>query len=144
MLVTGCADQTSTVWDTTRFPDAYTVEPPSGAKVAQLMGHTASVKTSIWVSPVTLATAGRDGDVHIYDLRTSGGYKNVDLDGASEAAPPAAEWNKRAAVGRGSEDDGEKIWPVLSIRNAHGKEAGKKSKGVSLWMLWWVLVEFEF
>lgn len=72
----------------------------------------------------TIATAGRDGDIHIYDLRTTGRM----IPGNDSLGDVSTEWKKRARSDSGS---GGSIWPVLSIKSAHGLGPVKKERCVS-------------
>jgi hypothetical protein len=72
----------------------------------------------------SIATAGRDGDIHIYDLRTTG--REIPENG--DSGNVSAEWKKRA---RNEGDPSDSIWPVLSIKGAHGIGPIKKERCVS-------------
>lgn len=66
----------------------------------------------------TVATAGRDGDIHIYDLRTSG----RPFPGGDGMEKVSSDWKKR---GHRAGDEIGDLWPVLSIRGAHGTPISK-------------------
>ncbi|GHJ85909.1 hypothetical protein NliqN6_2311 [Naganishia liquefaciens] len=85
---------------------------------ALLQGHTSSLKTCAWYDQNTVLTAGRDGSILIFDLRTAGSWHD-DL---------GIELHRyqRARVGNAGIWDQQRIAPVMSIRNAHGENYGKK------------------
>ncbi|KAJ9093224.1 hypothetical protein QFC20_007191 [Naganishia adeliensis] len=87
---------------------------------AVLMGHTSSVKTCAWYDQNTVLTAGRDGNILIFDLRTTGHWS--DSGGMDEQRYARA----RQGNGAGGYWDQGKINPVLIVRNAHGENCGKK------------------
>ena len=70
-----------------------------------------------------MLTAGRDGSILIFDLRTAGSWHD-DL---------GIELHRyqRARVGNAGIWDQQRIAPVMSIRNAHGENYGKKPSAVS-------------
>lgn len=121
MLTTACADQSTGIWDTNRTSATYQQSAQNNGLITKLRGHTASVKTSIWHDRNTIATAGRDGDIHIYDLRTTG----REVPGNGDSGNVSVEWKKRA---RNEGDPGDSIWPVLSIKGAHGIGPIKKER----------------
>lgn len=109
---------------------------------AVLQGHTSSVKTCAWYDQSkcrclprkvqgkvltlwldTVLTAGRDGSILIFDLRTAGNWHD-DLG-------IEVHRYQRARVGNAGIWDQRRIAPVMAIRNAHGEHYGKKPSAVS-------------
>lgn len=91
--------------------------------LASLRGHTASTKAGVFFDPsrsaaydaasmpsTVIATSGRDGNILIYDLRCKGW-----------ALPDGM--TRRSAT---EEKDNHSVFPVATIRNAHG-QAGKRA-----------------
>ncbi|KAJ9103282.1 hypothetical protein QFC21_002705 [Naganishia friedmannii] len=90
---------------------------------AVLSGHTSSVKTCAWYDQNTVLTAGRDGNIHIYDLRCTGAF-------TSDLGIDETRYNRgRAAYG--AYWDQARISPVMSVRNAHGVGGGSGRKVTS-------------
>lgn len=73
----------------------------------------------------TVLTAGRDGNILIFDLRTTGHW-NDEL-GMDEGRYARA----RAGNGGGGYWDTGRICPVMTVRNAHGENCGKRVSAVS-------------
>jgi hypothetical protein len=74
-------------------------------------------------------TAGRDGNILIFDLRTTGFW--ADSGGMDEQRFARALQGNHA----GGYWDKGKINPVMTVRNAHGENCGKKVSAVSFLFL---------
>lgn len=112
--------------------------------LATLRGHTSSIKSSIFYDPTrgsgdaskgsVVATAGRDGNILIYDLRCSGRRLG---DGAVtdeyDARRNGRERDRYSAgiPGFTPRREGEEVDPVMVIRGAHA-ESGRRSNSVCL------------
>lgn len=121
-LLTCSADQTSIVSDTERFQS-----------VARLMGHSGSVKAGTWVDRNIITTAARDGNIHLFDLRTRGtsiSDQNL-LDG--QDGDISTSWTGKPKYKRGRPEGVAEgtLWPVLTVRQAHGT-GSRKNPSISL------------
>lgn len=79
-----------------------------------------------------VATAGRDGNIHIYDLRFSS-RNNASSTSAEITALSKKIKMPTGYVHRGLREGAEEgqVWPVITIKNAHADNGGKQVKGVS-------------
>lgn len=69
-------------------------------------------------------TAGRDGNIHIYDLRCTGAF-------SSDLGIEESRYN-RGRASYGAFWDQARISPVMSVRNAHGVGGGCGRKVTSV------------
>lgn len=97
--------------------------------LASLHGHTSSVKAGVFFDPsrsaafdptclpsTVIATAGRDGNINIYDLRCKGW------------ALPDAPMTRS---GSAEANEGPVVMPVATLKNAHGQH-GKRGSALAV------------
>ncbi|ORY22130.1 WD40-repeat-containing domain protein [Naematelia encephala] len=124
-ILTASGDQTSRV---------HSLTSPTPTLLATLRGHTSSIKTAVFFDPSRshsdpsnssiVASAGRDGNILVFDLRCRGRQLRD-----SAAAPTRRSVRYASGVpGWAPQGDGQVLDPVMSIRNAHG-DATKRSAG---------------
>lgn len=111
----------------------------------KLRGHTSSIKTATFFDPSRanhgtdaskgsiVATAGRDGNVLIFDLRCAGKKLAEGRTDEYDNRSTGRERDRYSAgiPGFSPATGGEEIDPVMVIKNAHG-EPGRRSSSVRL------------
>lgn len=119
--------------------------------LASFSGHTSSVKTVTFFDPLgraqdaskgsVIASAGRDGNIMIYDTRCAGWLATA-ADVADGVGGRRAGQRERysAGVPGFTQQEGRNLDPVMVVRGAHAEGAGRRvSVGVSACVLWgWV------
>ena len=106
---------------------------------AILKGHEASLKSATYADPngggvdpsmssSVIATAGRDGHIMIYDVRTRGGCGANDLYGSRNSSRSRYS---DGVPGFAPQQGGEEILPVMVIRHAHSPQGKKQARSVS-------------
>jgi denticleless len=108
--LTGSGDATNRI---------HTLDASTPTLTAILRGHTSTVKSAVFVNETTVASAGRDGHILVYDIRCPGFYQTLE-----STLPCNLDFKAQSGI---------TLNPVATIKLAHGD--GKRT-AIKVGMMW--------